>query len=358
MPGLSLPPFPDDVQTHPLLIVDYELIKAEDVGECQKLWKAATALGFWYLKNHGTEELVEGMFDMGEETMKLPMEEKMKFEQGDDGRSFGYKAAGANATDEYGNLDTVEFINVSRDDALAFPKAAHRTYPPTVEARMPGTVTPFVKASMEITRVLVDCLGRTMGLPRGALDEIHSAAEYSGSETRVIKNPPVGEKGVTKDKIAIGAHTDFGSLSFLHNKLGGLQVLVPGTDDWQFIKPMPRHAICNIGDALKILSGGLLVSNMHRVIPPPGQQSAHTRWSLVYFSRPGNTVLLEPFSASSSMIANAVEEMADEDKKRFYTGSTAGDWFKRRIKYQRIKNREGPESWRASRGTEHAPTKI
>lgn len=29
------------------------------------------------------------MFEMGAETMKLPLEEKMKFEQGDEGRSFG-----------------------------------------------------------------------------------------------------------------------------------------------------------------------------------------------------------------------------------------------------------------------------
>jgi len=358
MPGLSLPPFPDDVHAHPLLVIDYELLKADDANERQRLWTAATALGFWYLKNHGSEELVENMFAMGEETMKLPMDVKLKFEQGDDGRSFGYKAAGANATDEYGNLDTVEFINVARDDALTFPTPTHRTYPPTVDARMPGTVTPFVKASMEITRVLIDCLGRQMGLPKGALDSVHSETEYSGSETRVIKNPPVGEKGITNGKVAIGAHTDFGSLSFLHNKLGGLQVLVPGTSEWQFIKPIPGHAICNIGDALKILSGGLLVSNMHRVIPPPGQQAFHTRWSLVYFSRPGNSVILEPLMASSPMIAKAMSEMSPEEQEKFHTGSTAGDWFKRRIKYQRIKNREGPESWKASRGTEHQPEKI
>ena len=29
------------------------------------------------------------MFHMGEETMGLPLEEKMKYEQGDDGMSFG-----------------------------------------------------------------------------------------------------------------------------------------------------------------------------------------------------------------------------------------------------------------------------
>jgi len=47
MPGLTLPPFPEDVPTHPLLVVDYELIKAGDQAEIDTLWKAATELGFW-----------------------------------------------------------------------------------------------------------------------------------------------------------------------------------------------------------------------------------------------------------------------------------------------------------------------
>jgi len=35
-------------------------------------------------------------------------------------------------------------------------------------------------------------------------------------------------------------------------------------------------------------------------------------------------------------------------------GETAGSWYKRRIKMQRVANRTGPESWKASRGTERA----
>jgi hypothetical protein len=42
------------------------------------------------LKNHGAEKEVDDMFDMGAETMQLPLNEKMKFEQGDGGSSFGY----------------------------------------------------------------------------------------------------------------------------------------------------------------------------------------------------------------------------------------------------------------------------
>ena len=30
------------------------------------------------------------MFEMGAETMRLPLDEKMKYEQGDEGMSFGY----------------------------------------------------------------------------------------------------------------------------------------------------------------------------------------------------------------------------------------------------------------------------
>lgn len=48
MPGLTaVAPFPDDVPAHPLLIVDYGLIKSGDKEEIDKLWKAGTELGFW-----------------------------------------------------------------------------------------------------------------------------------------------------------------------------------------------------------------------------------------------------------------------------------------------------------------------
>ena len=43
------------------------------------------------MKNHGADDLVDEMFELGAETMALPMEEKMKFEQGnhDDSVAFG-----------------------------------------------------------------------------------------------------------------------------------------------------------------------------------------------------------------------------------------------------------------------------
>jgi len=344
------PPFPQNVPTHPLVVVDYQLLREDDEDEIDKLWKAATELGFWYLKNHGADKEVQAMFEMGSETMKLPMEEKMKFEQGDGGRSCGYKAAGTNAVNETGAKDTVEFINVSQDDALAWPNFVHRTYPSTVNDSMDSAIKPFMQKSMEVNRLFLDIFEKKLGLPEGELTKRHRVDQVSGSEARCIKNPPKPE-GMSEAKTAIGAHTDFGSLSFLHNRLGGLQVLVPGTEEWQYVKPIPGHAICNLGDAMAIFSSGILRSNLHRVITPPGEQSKYTRWSLVFFTRPGGSVVLEPLKEQSSLIAEAA---AKEENKRFDTGgATAGDWFARRIRNQRINNRTGPETWRASRGTEH-----
>ena len=162
------------------------------------------------LKNHGADAEVDQMFSMGAETMSLPLSEKMEFEQGDEGISFGYKASGANAVDEFGNLDTVEFINVSQDDALAWPRIVHRTYPRTVNERMDNTIVPFVKKSRAVNVTLLKILERKLELPEGELLEKHSDKEPSGSEARCIKSPPhpPGDKG----KAAIGAHTDFGSL--------------------------------------------------------------------------------------------------------------------------------------------------
>ncbi|KIJ30337.1 hypothetical protein M422DRAFT_36625 [Sphaerobolus stellatus SS14] len=279
--------------------------------------------------------------------MALPLEEKMKYEQGDQGRSFGYKAAGANNVDEYGlNLDTVEFINVARDDALNRPKIIHREYPPPTEERMPA-IKNFIQASDAINRSLMDIMSDRLGIPREILRAKHDPTKTTPSESRVIRNPP---RPMSPEEIAIGSHTDFGSLSLLHNILGGLQVLVPGTQTWQYIKPLPGHAICNIGDSLAIYSGGVLRSNLHRVVPPPGEQGKYERWSLVYFLRPAFESVMEPL-VQSPLVAEAVK------KKPVDIGNvTAGEWFSRRIKNQRVANRTGPETWRASRGTEHIPT--
>jgi len=55
----------------------------------------------------------------------------------------------------------------------------------------------------------------------------------------------------------------------------------------------------------------------------------------VFFTRPTDDVLLTPLVEESPMIAEAAAKAGEKYK----TSSTAGEWFSRRIKNQRIKNR-------------------
>lgn len=147
-----------------------------------------------------------------------------------------YKAAGANAVDESGLKDTVEFINVSKDDALAFPRVVHRTYPPTIVARMEYTVRPFVRKSNDINTTIINVFNAKLGLPEGALAELHSLLDPSCSEARCIKNPPAKE--MSPERQALGAHTDFGTLVsyldivVLDNELKALPVLPAQQARW------------------------------------------------------------------------------------------------------------------------------
>ncbi|KAL1749326.1 hypothetical protein HDZ31DRAFT_79145 [Schizophyllum fasciatum] len=345
----SQPTFPTNVPTHPLIIVDYEHIRAGDSTEIDQLWKAATTLGFWYLKNHGTTAEVDNMFAMGEDVMRLPIEEKMKYEQGDTGNSFGYKHAGANATNAAGAPDTIEFLNIAQDHALAAPHPPAHRYPPCVPFPL---VTAFVRRAAEVNLTLMRALGARLGLSR-AFEARHALGAPSGSEVRFTRNAVPRGPGEAMRK-GIGAHTDFGSLSFVHNRLGGLQVLPPGSDEWQYVKPLPDHAVCNIGDALSILSGGILRSNLHRVVPPPPPQNHLPRTSLVFLTRPARDVVLRALTEESALVRDAVEERQarGEDVTPYFGTSTAGEWFERRIRGWRIRNREGPQTWIASRGTE------
>ncbi|GEM06813.1 oxidoreductase,Oxoglutarate/iron-dependent oxygenase family [Rhodotorula toruloides] len=339
--------FPADLECHPLLIVDFAKVACGDEKEIDTLYSACTNLGFFYLKNFGFEDVVEPMFEMGKATFSLPDDELMPFEQGDSGMSAGYKKAGANNVDAKGNLDTVQFINVSKDDALAYPEVRHRTYPRTVNERI-KTVTNFVRQSDDVLQKLMEVLEVRIGLPSGTLAALHKEGDISGSESRVILKSAPGGKGYVPEGVgedgnpaaAIGAHTDFG-------------VLPPGTSKWQHIRPLPGHAVCNVGDTLSVYSGNIFKSNIHRVIPPPPPQDKDERWSLVYFIRPGFDNPLRPLSDKSDIVKAHAEN--DPAMQALPKDATAGDWYKRRIKLQRVANRKGPETWAQSRGTEHTP---
>ncbi|KAJ3506211.1 hypothetical protein NLJ89_g6994 [Agrocybe chaxingu] len=308
----NFPPFSEGLPVQDLLVVDYELLKAGDKSQADILWQAATTLGFWYLRNSPSEPFVEPILEMGRETLALSLEEKMKYWQGTQGASFGCKATGAAHVDtDIGATDIAEFFN---------------GYPDCVNSRMDSAVRPFIRTCSDMSGVMLDIFNYKLGLPNSTLSELHRTDRACTSEARCIKVPPAPKE----TKVALGRHTDFGSISILFNRLGGLQIMVPhgGRGTWKYVKPRSGHAICNVGDTLSILSGGILKSCVHRVVAPPGQQRQFEHWLLVYFARPSNDVYLEALTNDSSTIAEAARTA--EEGSVISTGMTAAQWFARK----------------------------
>lgn len=121
-----------------------------------------------------------------------------------------YKAAGANAVDDTGLRDSVEYINVAKDDVLAWPQTVHRTYPSPVNTHMETTIRPFTVKAIDVNTTLLAVFNDKLGLPQGTLAGLHGMYELSCSESRCIKKAPAPEQ--PQDQQALGAHTDFGSL--------------------------------------------------------------------------------------------------------------------------------------------------
>lgn len=109
----------------------------------------------------------------------------------------------------------------------------------------------------------------------------HRVGQLSTSALGLLKYLPEGPEA---DKVGHYAHTDIGTLSFVFSEVGGLQVLLPGSEDWQFVQPRDGHAIVNVGDSLTFLSSGKLRSILHRVVPQPGEHK--TKLTTGYFLRP------------------------------------------------------------------------
>ncbi|KAH9911089.1 Clavaminate synthase-like protein [Epithele typhae] len=294
---------------------------ARDAHEVEKFWRAATEIG---LMNHGVHEEAEGMFAMGEETIALTLKEKLLFEQGDQGADIGTR-------------DVPEFVNIFKDDTHTWPAVARRTYPSAVNAPMESIVTPFVKNSLAINNRPIGVLNDKLGLPEGTLASLHKVEGFSGCTARFIRAPSYPGP---EAKTLLTVHINFRSLSLLHNRLGGLQVLPPGSDQWFYVEPLTGHAICNIGDVLNIFSGGILRSTSI-ASPPPREQAQYERHSVVFFTRPNDTVELRALSAQSERIAAA-----------HAPGVTVMGWLVRMVKSQRVTNYEGAESWTDRRGTE------
>ncbi|KAL1983801.1 hypothetical protein VTN96DRAFT_9887 [Rasamsonia emersonii] len=232
-------------------------------------------------------------------------------------------------------------MQISKDDILSISEPLPA--PELINNRRSDLST-YIHTNYTILDVLFTSLSRSLRLEPSTLSNLHRLHAPSGCHVRFIRAPP-STKPVSEETAALGEHTDFGSLTILFNRLGGLQVQLPQSQDWVYVRPVPGCAIVNLGDAMVKFSAGILRSNLHRVVTPPGEQAKHTRYSLVYFSRPEHEVVMKRLPGG----------LIDEQGVTSPDGETeekTRDWMLRRHLGRKIEYFTGPESWQNAMGTE------
>lgn len=315
-----------------LLIIDYNQLIQKDNIEIAKLLKASRELGFFYLKVDNQLN-PDHMFLLAENVFKLPLEAKREYEM--DGKNrvyYGYKSTGSMFTDKKGTPDRMEFWNISKDEMVVHKKANF----PHVILDAKNALRDYMTKSHKIALAILEILSENLGLDSQTLPNLHRFMQPSGDQLRLTKSVMNPMQTEIHPDVSLGAHTDFGSITILFNRLFGLQVLA-ANKEWLYVPPLSGHAVVNLGDAMVKLTGGVLKSNVHRVVTTPGLTRVTDRYSVVYFSRPEDNVEMK------SLLNNVV----DNDNLL-----TAKEWVARRVRNIQTRNYIDETSYETSRGTE------
>ncbi|KAI0436978.1 hypothetical protein F4803DRAFT_571703 [Xylaria telfairii] len=299
------PPFPADLPVAQISNISHQKLLEGDVHEITKLIQSAREIGFFRVDFRDSEvgrrflAAANNMFALAEDTFNLPTETKLAdnfLKHGD--LLLGYKSLGASVVDKEGTPDNNEqyWIGCGDIEGRAHSRAV---YNEVINSRMEH-LQEFIDLGRIVTDKFLAIISAILGLGpehKDYLQKLHSHSNNSGSHVRLLKCPP--KPGNTN--ISLQPHTDWGTFTVLFNQLGGLQIwspdslLAPGEEPgWRWVKPEPGMAVINLGDAFVKWSNGELKSTIHRVSNPPGEQANHVRYSLAYFTRPDNDVLLKP----------------------------------------------------------------
>jgi isopenicillin N synthase-like dioxygenase len=134
---------------------------------------------------------------------------------------------------------------------------------------------------------------------------------------RIFNYPP--DLLNSEQRWGVGEHTDYGLLTILkQDNSGGLQV--KSKSGWIDAPPISGSFVCNIGDMLELMTGGLYKSTPHRV----KNISNRNRLSFPFFFDPNFDVEVKPIKLGS-VVNNDYEERWDKANVHDFHG-TYGDY--------------------------------
>ena len=259
--------------------------------------QACTENGFFYVIGHGVrEELNQRLEELSHAFFAQDVEKKLEIRMALAGRAWrGYFPLGDELTS--GKPDVKEGIYFGSQLSEEDPRVRARLPlhgPNLFPAGIPGfgdTVLEYMAAVTELGHALMRGVSLSLGLEPGYFRERYMSDPLT--LFRIFHYPPVSTKPDTEERWGVGEHTDYGVLTILkQDDVGGLQVKTHKR--WIDAPPVPNSFVCNIGDTLDRLTGGLYRSTPHRV----QNVSGRSRFSYPFFFDPGFEARVEAIDLS------------------------------------------------------------
>lgn len=249
----------------------------------EQIRKACCDCGFFYITGHGVDAgLQERLESLSRQFFAQPLETKHKIRMALGGRAWrGYFPVGDELTS--GKPDLKEGIYFGAELGVDHPLVKAGT--PMHGANLFPANLPLFRETVlnymaEMTRLgyaLMAGIALSLGL-----EESYFAKRYTADPLtlfRIFNYPkPESDKATAW---GVGEHTDYGILTILkQDDSGGLQV--KSKNGWIEAPPIENTFVCNIGDMLDRMTGGLYRSTPHRV----RNQSSRDRLSFPFFFDP------------------------------------------------------------------------
>lgn len=259
-------------------------INDEAKNAARQIRLACETHGFFYVSGHGvSQKLQHQVEELSKEFFRLPEEEKMKIAMRRGGKAWrGYFPVGGELTS--GKPDIKEGIYFGTELPPEHPKvqAAIPMHGANLFPEYPRKIRETVLEYMDQATLIGHAVMRGIALSLGlSIDYFHQ--RYTADPLilfRIFHYPPQPSPEATQ--WGVGEHTDYGLLTILkQDSIGGLQVKSQGK--WVEAPPIENTFICNIGDMLDRMTGGLYRSTPHRVLNTSGKN----RFSYPLFFDPG-----------------------------------------------------------------------
>ncbi|MFN8395601.1 MAG: 2-oxoglutarate and iron-dependent oxygenase domain-containing protein [Bacteroidia bacterium] len=237
----------------------------------QEIATACRAHGFFYISGHGVpQELIERLERLSREFFSWPNDRKLQWPMSKSGKAWrGFFPLGGELTS--GKPDWKEGLYLGTELPQAHPlvQAGTPLHGPNLFPDLPGlreTILEYMDAVTKVGHALLEGVARSLGL-----EDSYFADRYTADPLilfRIFNYPsqPLPADLAADDAAiwGVGEHTDYGLLTLLYqDAIGGLQVKSP--EGWIAAPPVPGTFICNIGDMLDRMTGGLYKSTPHRV---------------------------------------------------------------------------------------------